>query len=136
MTFFHTFLFSSLSLSFVSSYFMNMSDFGDFSSSNDPTADFLARERAVLGGDADIFTTLDNNTAIPSYTSPTISVSGTGDLLDGGNSSNYTTTSNITSPQYSNSLVTTQQQSDYSVFESSYPKAENLESSHVKFVFS
>ncbi|ORX59781.1 hypothetical protein DM01DRAFT_1381300 [Hesseltinella vesiculosa] len=32
-----------------------MSDFGDFNSSSDPTADFLARERAALGEDADLF---------------------------------------------------------------------------------
>ncbi|KAI8067815.1 clathrin light chain [Gongronella butleri] len=32
-----------------------MTDFGDFNSSSDPTADFLARERAALGQDADLF---------------------------------------------------------------------------------
>lgn len=119
-----------------------MSDFGDFSSSNDPTADFLARERAVLGGDADIFTTLDNSsTPIPSFTSPSASISGleTPDLLSA--TENYTTSSSF-SPQYANSLVTTtttfnqQGAADYSsVFESNYPKAENLESSHVSISF-
>lgn len=34
---------------------LEMSDFGDFSS--DPTTDFFARERAVLGQDADFFST-------------------------------------------------------------------------------
>jgi hypothetical protein len=93
-----------------------MSDFGDFnSSSDDPTADFLARERAVLGGDADIFTTLDNN----DFTSGSISTQQTPDLYN-----------DLMSP--SSALVSTPQQSDYSVFENSYPKTENLESSQVQ----
>jgi hypothetical protein len=93
-----------------------MSDFGDFNSSEDPTADFLARERAVLGGDADIFTTLDNN----DFTSGPISTQQTPDLYN-----------DLMSP--SSALVSTPPQpSDYSAFENSYPKAENLESSQVQ----
>lgn len=94
-----------------------MSDFGDFnSSSEDPTADFLARERAVLGGDADIFTTLDNTTG-------SISTQQTPDLYD-----------DILSP--SSALVSTPQQpSDYSAFENNFPKTENLESSQVQAGF-
>ncbi|EPB86626.1 hypothetical protein HMPREF1544_06602 [Mucor circinelloides 1006PhL] len=92
-----------------------MSDFGDFSSSsNDPTADFLARERAVLGGDADIFTTLDDTTSPTSFTA-------TPDLGRSSAQSQY----GIMSPS---SAVSTPA-NDYSVFESSYPKAENLETS-------
>lgn len=89
-----------------------MSDFGDF---EDPTADFLARERAVLGGDADLFTS--NNDFI--------SISDTPDL---GRSS--------TQSQYPSVLSPTSQVStpanDYSIFESNYPQAEQLESSKVK----
>ncbi|CAO3665868.1 unnamed protein product [Umbelopsis ramanniana] len=44
-----------------------MSDFGDFNSSmEDPTANFLAREKAALGDDANLF-----NNDIPSFSSPT-----------------------------------------------------------------
>jgi hypothetical protein len=101
-----------------------MSEFGDFNtSSNDPTADFLARERAVLGGDADIFTTLDHN--IPTYTSP--SISGTTDFV------NYTTQSSYISPPLTTAIISTPKQSDYSVFENNYPKTENLETSHVMY---
>lgn len=92
----------------------------DFDSSNDPTSDFLARERAALGGDADIFTTLDNNSPIPSYSSP--SISGTPDF--GFN----TTQSQYMSPN----TVAISPQNDYtSSFESNFPKTENLESSRV-----
>lgn len=94
-----------------------MSDFGDFSSSsNDPTADFLARERAVLGGDADIFTTLDDTTSPTSFTA-------TPDLGRSSALSQY----GVMSPS---SAVSTPA-NDYSVFESSYPQAENLETSKV-----
>ncbi|KAL0141036.1 clathrin light chain [Mucor lusitanicus] len=50
-----------------------MSDFGDFNTpSEDPTADFLARERAALGEDADFFSTNDNDLVSPTHdlTSP------------------------------------------------------------------
>lgn len=96
-----------------------MSDFGDFSSSNDPTADFLARERAVLGGDADLFSTMDN---ISDFTSP-ISISETPDLAHSTTQSQYAA--------LSPSSVVSTPANDYSVFESNYPQAEHLESSKV-----
>jgi hypothetical protein len=46
-----------------------MSEFEDFN--NDPIADFFARERAVLGQDADIFTSIDNS----SYSTPVFNMS-------------------------------------------------------------
>ncbi|KAI8642480.1 clathrin light chain [Parasitella parasitica] len=89
-----------------------MSDFGDFSSStNDPTADFLARERAVLGGDADIFTTLDDNT-------PSTVFTATPDLLDRSSAQSQYGIMSPSTPA-----------NDYPAFESSYPEAENLETS-------
>ncbi|KAF7720802.1 hypothetical protein EC973_006066 [Apophysomyces ossiformis] len=85
-----------------------MSDFGDFDSSTDPTADFLARERAALGDDADFFTTE-------------------------GISSTMSPIADVLSPS-SSALVASQPQelapvSDYSAFEADFPKAEELETS-------
>ncbi|CEP13199.1 hypothetical protein [Parasitella parasitica] len=89
-----------------------MSDFGDFSSTtNDPSADFLARERAVLGGDADIFTTLDDNP-------PSTTFTATPDLLDRSSAQSQYGIMSPSTPA-----------NDYSAFESNYPKTENLETS-------
>jgi hypothetical protein len=85
-----------------------MSDFGDF---EDPTSDFLARERAVLGGDADLFSTNDSFSS-PIMDTPDLSVQS----------------------QYNASPLVSTPANDYSVFESSYPQADNLESSKVKTV--
>lgn len=100
-----------------------MSDFGDFNSSNDPTADFLARERAVLGEDADLFASGDASNTTPGLeadlmTSPTV-----GDALP------------ATSPGVSSAIspqgVTSPSGGEYSAFESEFPKAEELETSQV-----
>ncbi|KAG0171406.1 hypothetical protein DFQ28_011087 [Apophysomyces sp. BC1034] len=85
-----------------------MSDFGDFNSSSDPTADFLARERAALGEDADLFTA-DN---ISSVTSPVADV--------------YSPASSALVPSQPQEVVPA---SDYSAFEADFPKAEELETS-------
>jgi hypothetical protein len=95
-----------------------MSDFGDFSTSQDPTSDFLARERAVLGGDADLFT---DATAFDEQFPPTISATPG---LD-------STQTQFTEYNNSTSLISTPA-NDYSVFESDFPKAENLETSQVR----
>jgi hypothetical protein len=95
-----------------------MSDFGDFSTSQDPTSDFLARERAVLGGDADLFT---DATAFDEQFSPAISAAPG---LD-------STQTQFTEYNNSTSLISTPA-NDYSVFDSDFPKAENLETSQVK----
>lgn len=87
-----------------------MSDFGDFNSSSDPTADFLARERAALGEDADLFAT----DAISSVSSPVA------DVLS---------PSSAVVPAPSQEVVPA---SDYSAFEADFPKAEELESSQVR----
>lgn len=112
-----------------------MSDFGDFNTpSEDPTADFLARERAVLGQDADFFTsndeptTISNNNHLTSPSadlmsnpmSPSIFTAATPVLEDG-----HASVTSFATPS-SNDLVATS-----SSFESAFPKAEELESSHV-----
>ncbi|KAI8875805.1 hypothetical protein K501DRAFT_338483 [Backusella circina FSU 941] len=91
-----------------------MSDFGDFSTSQDPTSDFLARERAVLGGDADLFT---DSSAFDEQFPPTISATPGLDSTQ-TQFTEYNSTSLISTPA-----------NDYSVFESDFPKAENLETS-------
>jgi hypothetical protein len=112
-----------------------MSDFGDFNTpSEDPTADFLARERAVLGEDADFFTTNDEPTSATSATagltsplndlmsnpmSPSIFTEAT-PVMDG-----HTSALSYHSNNDNNAIVPT------SSFETDYPKAEELESSQV-----
>lgn len=99
-----------------------MSDFGDFNTpSEDPTSDFLARERAALGEDADFFTS--NDTASPAlpmspsvFDEPSASTASPS-LMDFQSSSPM-------KPNES-ALVTTS-------FEAEYPKAEELETSHVR----
>lgn len=96
-----------------------MSDFGDFNTSSDPTADFLARERAVLGEDADLFSSdapATDSPALPEMTSPSSAFQDTTQAF----SPHATTPQNVTSPQ-----------ADYNAFESDFPKAEELETSQV-----
>ncbi|KAL0073930.1 clathrin light chain [Phycomyces blakesleeanus] len=99
-----------------------MSDFGDFNSSNDPTADFLARERAALGEDADLFSTseMPSSSPMPDFPSPSA-------LMSPGQHS-------FTSPHEfvsNNDFLSPSAQSatDYSAFETEFPKAEELETS-------
>lgn len=99
-----------------------MSDFGDFNTpSEDPTSDFLARERAALGQDADFFTSNDMpSPALPM--SPSLF-----DEPSAGNASPSLMDFHSSSPLKSNesALVTTS-------FEADYPRAEELETSQVK----
>lgn len=97
-----------------------MSDFGDFSSSSDPTADFLARERAVLGDDADLFSSGD--------VAPTGSPAPVADLMTSPSSAAAAVP---TAPApFSPAQQELQPAGDYSAFEQEYPKAEELETSH------
>lgn len=100
-----------------------MSDFGDFNSSNDPTADFLARERAVLGEDADLFASGDATNTSPSLEADLMTSPTGGDALP------------VTSPGVSSAIspqgVTSPGAGEYSAFESEFPKAEELETSQV-----
>ncbi|KAI8089511.1 clathrin light chain [Halteromyces radiatus] len=101
-----------------------MSDFGDFNTSSDPTSDFLARERAALGADADLFNmdapiTTTNTTDFPAITADTSSFQPSSSF---DNSLALTSSSN-------DALAVTSTSNDYSAFDSDFPKAEELETS-------
>lgn len=99
-----------------------MSDFGDFNTpSEDPTSDFLARERAALGEDADFFTSAADSPALPSM-SPSIFEDSTSTPLEGH-------TSAMSFHSNPGAMVVS------SSFEQDYPKAEELETSKVSFFF-
>lgn len=108
-----------------------MSDFGDFNSSmEDPTADFLAREKAALGDDADLF-----NNDIPSFSSPTPnqvplpSVTPTEQLESRAFSPS---SQNVLSPPAQGfGSISPTPAGDYSAFENEFPAAEELETSQV-----
>jgi hypothetical protein len=108
-----------------------MSDFGDFNTpSEDPTADFLARERAVLGEDADFFNANENDLVSPSYdltsTPAMASLPSTPAIFnDSPNLSNDGALLN-SSPKPDQDLMAVS-----SSFESNYPEAEELETSQV-----
>jgi hypothetical protein len=115
-----------------------MSDFGDFNTpSEDPTADFLARERAALGEDADLFNTNENDLVSPSLdltsSIPTMTSlpSSPAIFSDSPNLGNDDHTSAL-SYQSNNSPKPDQDLMGASSFESNYPKAEELETSQVK----
>ncbi|KAI8381055.1 clathrin light chain [Radiomyces spectabilis] len=107
-----------------------MSDFGDFNSPNeDPTADFLARERAALGADADLFATDDVSSPsqftgaispAPVLPSPSAMVSPSTGGLGAQDYNDMPTSHTAVSPNGAG---------DYSAFEHEFPKAEDLESS-------
>ncbi|KAK4520077.1 Ribosome-releasing factor 2, mitochondrial [Mucor velutinosus] len=111
-----------------------MSDFGDFNTpSEDPTADFLARERAALGEDADLFSTNDNDlvspthdltSPIPAATSNPMSPALLDDFpaVDNGRAS-------ALSFQSQTSNKPDQDLTGANTFEQDYPKAEELETS-------
>ncbi|KAL1916307.1 uncharacterized protein VTP21DRAFT_5924 [Calcarisporiella thermophila] len=72
-----------------------MSDFDNFTSANDdPTADFLARERAVLGDDADLFAPQEttNATTGSSLEPDTLNIGGFGEA------DNISTMATVSSP--------------------------------------
>lgn len=102
-----------------------MSDFGDFSTpSDDPTADFLARERAVLGEDADLFASAEDTT-IPTdlMTSPPSANAGLPVAVSPVNSNSIASPLTATTPAPA---------ANYSAFEQEFPKAEELETSQVR----
>lgn len=93
-----------------------MSDFGDFNTpSEDPTADFLARERAALGEDADLFNT-------EPIQSPAVTNLMTPSTLPMSPSVFTEPTPTMSTPPVDNA---------YSSFEAEFPKAEELETSQV-----
>ncbi|GAA5816354.1 hypothetical protein MFLAVUS_009882 [Mucor flavus] len=90
-----------------------MSDFGDFNTpSEDPTSDFLARERAALGEDADFFTS-DS----PALAAMSPSIFEETNIMDGH-------TSSMSFHSNPGAMVVS------SSFDEEYPKAEELETSH------
>lgn len=106
-----------------------MSDFGDFNTpSEDPTADFLARERAALGDDADFFSTNDNDLISPShdFTSPIPAMDSPAINNDGRDSA-------LSKKSNTDVQLVPQEQDLFgeSSFEANYPKAEELETSQV-----
>ncbi|KAI8372188.1 clathrin light chain [Blakeslea trispora] len=105
-----------------------MSDFGDFNTpSEDPTADFLARERAALGEDADFFNNDNDLISSHNLTSP-VNLASAASLPtspaifnESPHISHQTTDIGFpTQPEENN---------QFSAFETNYPKAEELESS-------
>lgn len=110
-----------------------MSDFGDFNApADDPTSDFLARERAVLGDDADLFT--DNNDLLAG--NDVVSPSFNNDhLLSGGNLDSPALHGENLSPSIFNSPSVHDGQAvvpaETSYFDEQYPEAEDLDSSKV-----
>ncbi|GAA5805781.1 clathrin light chain [Helicostylum pulchrum] len=90
-----------------------MSDFGDFNTpSEDPTSDFLARERAALGEDADFFTS-DS----PALAAMSPSIFEETNTLEGH-------TSSMSIHSNPGAMVVS------SSFDEEYPKPEELETSH------
>jgi hypothetical protein len=104
-----------------------MSDFGDFNTSTDATSDFLARERAALGADADLFSMDGPDMSSPSSSYPAI----TADAFQSSSSPSFDTSMALT-PSSQDALAVAPVTSDYSAFDSDFPKAEELETSQVK----
>ncbi|KAF8937198.1 clathrin light chain-domain-containing protein [Dissophora ornata] len=108
-------------------------DFG----SDDPTADFLAREAAILGGDADFLAGLSSGSAV---TSPT-------NNLGGDFESNFPSftehEASLTSPSISGtardvsapSVTVAADDDDFGAFHSDYPAIETTESAPVSQTF-
>jgi hypothetical protein len=97
-----------------------MSDFGDFNTpSEDPTSDFLARERAALGEDADFFTSNDMSPALPM--SPSLFEEAN---IGEGHTSIMSFHSSSPMKPNEGALVSAN-------FETEYPEAEELETSQV-----
>ncbi|KAF1804254.1 clathrin light chain [Mucor lusitanicus] len=112
-----------------------MSDFGDFNTpSEDPTADFLARERAALGEDADFFSTNDNDLVSPTHdlTSPipaTTSNPMSPALLDDFPAVDNGRASALSFQSQASNKPDQDLVGANSSFEQDYPKAEELETS-------
>ncbi|ORZ06869.1 clathrin light chain [Absidia repens] len=101
-----------------------MSDFGDFNTSSDPTSDFLARERAALGADADLFS-LDETAPISTTNDyPAITADATTSFQSPALDNSMALT-----PSSQDALAVAPVSSDYSSFNSDFPKAEELETS-------
>ncbi|KAI8983744.1 clathrin light chain [Pilobolus umbonatus] len=105
-----------ISLCFIILY--TMSDFGDFTTPDDPTADFLARERAALGDEADLFSndiSSPVNNTIPGLNS----LPNTPSIFD------------VQSPAMNNHEPVAHQSTPArsSSFDQQFPKTEDLESS-------
>ena len=86
---------------------------------SDPTTDFLAREQAVLGVDAALFSNSTNHTI----------ASATNNEFEGFPDITSTSTNNVLSPPVSN---TSNVNSDYSAFHSEFPPVE-IENTQVNF---
>lgn len=115
-----------------------MSDFGDFNTpSEDPTTDFLARERAALGEDADLFSTNNNDLVSPTndLTSPIPATSNpmSPALLDDfpAIDDGHASALSFQSPT-SNKPDQDLMGGGNTSFETDYPKAEELETSQVR----
>ncbi|KAI8647167.1 clathrin light chain [Parasitella parasitica] len=111
-----------------------MSDFGDFNTpSEDPTTDFLARERAALGDDADLFSSNDNDLVSPAndMTSPIPALSNpmSPNLLDNLPSVDNGRASALSFQSQTINTPTQDFTSGGDTFETNYPKAEELETS-------
>ncbi|CEP19656.1 hypothetical protein [Parasitella parasitica] len=111
-----------------------MSDFGDFNtSSEDPTSDFLARERAVLGEDADLFSSNDKDLVSPAndLTSPIPATSNpmSPNLLDELPSVDNGRASALSFQSQTISTPIQDITTGGDTFETNYPKAEELETS-------
>lgn len=117
-----------------------MSDFGDFNTpSEDPTADFLARERAALGEDADFFSTNDNDLVSPTHdlTSPipaTTSNPMSPALLDDFPAVDNGRASALSFQSQASNKPDQDLVGANSSFEQDYPKAEELETSQVRYL--
>ncbi|GAN10268.1 clathrin light chain [Mucor ambiguus] len=112
-----------------------MSDFGDFNTpSEDPTADFLARERAALGEDADLFSTNDNDLVSPTHdlTSPIPAASSnpmSPALLDNFPAVDDGRASALSFQSQTSNKPDQDLMGANASFEQDYPKAEELETS-------
>jgi hypothetical protein len=98
-----------------------LDDFSTSSNTNlesDPTADFLAREQAILGVDAALFSNSTNHTITSTSNNE---LEGFPDITPSAN--------NVLSPPVSN---TSNVNSDYSAFHSEFPPVE-IESTQVNF---
>ncbi|ORZ19456.1 clathrin light chain [Absidia repens] len=100
-----------------------MSDFGDFNTSSDPTSDFLARERAALGADADLFSLDEASPSTATNDFPAITADATSFQSPSFDNSMALT------PSSHDALAVTPASNDYSAFNTDFPKAEELETS-------
>lgn len=105
-----------------------MSDYIGSPNTEDPTTDFLARERAALGEDADFFTNDADLNVSPSPIPPALTSPSFLDSPDLPSPSAMMTPTMATTG--TDDLI--QESNQVSQFESSYPAADQLESSQVR----